>query len=546
MSHRLKGMDKKKREGFGIGAKTAGRMTERLLAAAVLAVCVAVPLYARDGYHQIGNAKFEAYRRIMAGGFGLLLPMAAAYMICRIAEHKFPSGKLCLAGRFLQMSLTDKFVFAYLILTGVSVVSGGFYEDALWGISGWNMGLWSQLSFVLLYLFLSRFGRYYRVVLSVLCVVAAVVFGIGILHRLMIDPIGFYDGLTGEQKAQFLSTLGQATWYASFLAVTLPVGIGSFLYAGQGGLRIAGGIYVMLGFCTLVSQNSDSAYFALAGTMFVFFMVSCEKRETLCRFMAVLTMFFAAGKIMYLLMGMRPNPELEPDFITEFMWESGQAWILFGVCLALTLALAYKERHSGTGRYSAPTVRRVRRGTAGAVTGLAAGIVLIICLQSRGALPEPVSDKISTVSYLNWGDTWGNSRGRIWSFTGRVISQESLLHRIFGVGPDCFNSYVSAYHGEEQTLLWGEKKLTNAHNEWLNMLVNGGILGAVAYMGIYITAIGRFLRGRRQNFLLTGIAASCVSYMCYNFFCYQQVLCTPFVFMLMGIGEYILRSGYLT
>lgn len=545
MSHRVKGMDKKKKEGFGIRAEAAGRLTERLLAAVVLAVCVAVPLYARDGYHQIGNAKFEAYRRIMTGGFGLLLPVAA-YRICRIAGHKFPAGRLCLAGGFLRMSLTDKFVFAYLIFTGVSVVSGGFYEDAFWGISGWNMGFWSQLSFVLLYLFLSRFGRYYRVVLFVLCLVAAVVFGIGILHRLMIDPIGFYDGLTGEQKAQFLSTLGQATWYASFLAVALPVGIGSFLYAGQGGLRIASGIYVMLGFCTLVSQNSDSAYFALAGTMFVFFMVSCEKRETLCRFMAVFTMFFAAGKIMYLLMGLRPNPELEPDFITEFMWESGQAWFLLGVCLALTLALAYKKRHSGTDRYPAPMVRRVRRGAAGAVAGLAVGIVLIICLQSQGALPESVSDKISTVSYLNWGDTWGNSRGRIWSFTGRVISEESLLHRIFGVGPDCFNSYVSAHHGEEQTLLWGEKKLTNAHNEWLNMLVNGGIVGAAAYMGIYITAVGRFLRGRRQNFLLTGIAASCVSYMCYNFFCYQQVLCTPFVFILMGIGEYILRAGYLT
>ena len=73
------------------------------------------------------------------------------------------------------------------------------------------------------------------------------------------------------------------------------------------------------------------------------------------------------------------------------------------------------------------------------------------------------------------------------------------------------------------------------------MLINGGVLGAAAYVGIYVTAAVRFLRGRGRIYLLTGIAASCVSYMCYNFFCYQQVLCTPFIFILMGIGEYILR-----
>ena len=104
---------------------------------------------------------------------------------------------------------SQTFVLAYLLLAGASVVSGGFYEDALWGAFGWNMGFLTQVSFVLLYLYLSRFGKYYRVMLWALCLAATVVFGIGILHRLMIDPVGFYDGLTNDQKAQFLSTLGQ-------------------------------------------------------------------------------------------------------------------------------------------------------------------------------------------------------------------------------------------------------------------------------------------------------------------------------------------------
>ena len=557
-----------KEQKFGMAAELAVQVAEYLLAVVVVAVCVIVPLYARDGYHQIGNAKFEVYRRIMTGGFSVLLAVTLLYCACRIFGYRrnhAHAGSLSDiftgrssggqgVGSFPQVSLTDLFVLVYLILTGISVVSGGFYEDALWGAFGWNMGFASQLSFVLLYLFVSRLGRYYHTMSGALCSVAAIVFGIGILHRLLIDPIGFYDGLTYEQKAQFLSTLGQATWYAAFLSVTLPIGIGVFLYADQIIWRILSGIYTMLGFCTLVTQNSDSAYFALAGTLLVYFLISCEERERLCRYAAVLTMFFGAGKIMCLLMRIRPNPALEPDLITELMWTSGLTWVLFAVCLAFTCVLIHRRRQSryadGCDRtdkqgrtygYPALTVRRVRRITAGIVVILILAVVSVIRLQSRGVLPTELSERVAAVSYLNWNDDWGNGRGRIWSFTARVISGENLRHRMFGVGPDCYSSYVNAYHGEEEELLWGEKQLTNAHNEWLNMLVNGGILGAAAYLGIYVTAIIRLLRGRGRNLLLTGIAATCVSYMCYNFFCYQQVLCTPYVFILMGIGEYILR-----
>ena len=534
MSNKLNNKVTKKRarkKADTLHTEVIKEIIEYLLAAAMLTLCVVVPLYAKDGYHKIGNAKFEAYRRIMIGSFSVLLLLAAVYLISRMITcrpHK--------ESKRIRISVTDILVIAYLVLTGISVISGGFYEDALWGSAGWNMGFMSQLSFVLLYLFLSRFGKYYRIVFGVLCIVAAAVFCIGILHRLLIDPIGFYDGLTNEQKAQFLSTLGQATWYASFLVVLLPIGMGVFLYTEHRKWRLISGIYMLIGFCTLVTQNSDSAYFALAGMFIVFFMVSCEKREILCRFMAASTMFFAAGKVMGLLMRIKPNPELEPDFVTELMWDSGLTWGMLVICLSVTLVL-YMAR-----RYPASVICRLRWGVPGILAGLILAAVAVIYLQSHGMLPESVSGKAAEISYLNWEDEWGNGRGRIWEFACRVISQASARHRIFGVGPDCFNRYVTVNHGEEVTLLWGKKLLTNVHNEWLNILINGGLLGAASYLGIYVTAACRFLRGRARYFMLTGISAAVVSYMCYNFFCYQQVLCTPFIFILMGTGEYILRE----
>lgn len=525
------------------GRKTLAQGIEYLVAAMTMILCIIVPLYAKDGYNQIGNAKFDAYKAIMlTGGVGMLV-VIAVYIIWGLEEHTKA-----------QISVTDMCVAAYLVLTWVSVFSGGFYKDALWGCYGWNMGLMSQFSFVLLYFFLSRFGRYYHVMLIALCVAAGIVYVLGILHRMLIDPIGFYDGLNFAQKAQFLSTLGQASWYGSFLAVTLPVGAGVFLYAQKKVWRVISGIFTMLGFCTLVTQNSDSAYFALAGVLLIFFMLSAGERETMCRFMGMLTLFFAAGKLMYFLMQINPNPELDPDFVTEIMWTSGITWVLLAVCLALTVVLYAMGNHedllslrggSSTKKvwaYPVSLMQKIRRIVPVAVIVVIAGIILMICMQTRGMLPVQISDKLSGVSYFNWNDDWGNGRGRIWRFSVKIFSEESLGHKLFGVGPDCFNSYVNTYYGEEEALLWGEKLLTNAHNEWLNILINAGLLGAAAYIGIFVTAIGRFSQKYRQDIWLAGIAAACISYMCYNFFCYQQVLCTPFIFILMGIGEYIVRQ----
>ena len=132
-------------------------------------------------------------------------------------------------------------------------------------------------------------------------------------------------------------------------------------------------------------------------------------------------------------------------------------------------------------------------------------------------------------------------RGKTWAFTVQMFSDESILHKFFGVGPDCYYSYASGEYAERLTQMWGDRALTNAHNEWLNMVINAGILGAAAYIGIFVSSVRNNVK-RQDNRIHLAFAASIVSYMAYDFFCYQQVLCTPFIFMFMGIEEYLLRK----
>ena len=533
MGNRIASEKNEKAQQSDTGLKMTSWLAEILFAVLAIVMCVVLALYAKDGYYQIGEAKFTAYKNVMMIGCSTIAVVTVAYTIYTIKNHQK-----------YTISVTDGCVLAYLVLSCVAAVAGGFYEDVLWGFDGWNMGLMSQLSFVLLYFFASRFGKHYRLIIVTLLAVSCVVYGLGILHRLLIDPIGFYDGLTDWQKSQFLSTLGQSSWYGSFLAVTLPVGMGVFLYSNKKLWTILGGIFMTIGFCTLVTQNSDSAYFGLAGALIVFIMISAKERGKMYRFMLALTLFFASAKVMYFLMLLHPNPEFKADFVTKLMWTSSVTWVFLMLCIIVTAVLYFM----GAGiinshKYPGALMARLCRFAPAAAGVVVVGMALVIILQAQGALPQGISDRLAGISYFNWGNEWGNGRGRIWSFGFKMFAEANLKYKLFGVGPDCFNSYLNAYYGEEAARLWIEIQLTNAHNEWLTSLVNVGIIGTAAYLGIYVTAIRRFFREQQSNFILMGIAAAIVSYMCYNFFCYQQVLCTPFVFLLMGIGEYIWRES---
>lgn len=518
----------KKKEKNRFAEIIAGVM-EYIVAMVLVVMVFAVAFYAKEGYYQIGSAKFDAYRRVMLPGMALLLVMELVYLIGGI-RGKAGEGR----------SVTDWFVLAYLALTVVSALCGGCREDALWGSRGWNMGMMAQLSFVLLYFFVSRFGRWYRSIVAALGAASFVVFGIGILHRMLIDPIGYYEGLTYEQKAQFLSTLGQATWYASFLIVLLPVGAAVFLYSEKRYERILSGIWLTFGIATLVTQNSDSAYVAFFGCMLVFLWDAVQRRETLLRYAEICTGFWGIGRIMGFLLQIRPNPAFEPDVVSQVVLYSAWGWAFLAagvVCCVILLCRREK------GEYPQAWMRRARNAVY-AVTG--AGLlfsVVVLVWGAAGELPAALGGLTWKISYLRWGDDWGNARGRIWTFAAQVFREESLWNKLCGVGPDCLNSYVKANYAQELTLLWGEKTLTNAHNEWFTMLINGGIMGLAAYAGIFVTLTGRCMKRKDENYLLIGVAAAVVSYMAYNFFCYQQVLCTPFVFLWMGIGEYLLRRA---
>lgn len=499
-----------------------------------LVLVIFLPVYLKEGFYKIGDVKYSLYANVTKLALPVLTGMVVLYFICNFRKWNVQ--------RLLKnLSVLDYMVIAYMLFVLISSALSD-YHDKIWaGYSGWFMGLYSQISFVCIYFLLSRYAQNAKAILFCLCATAGYVYLLGVLNRFLIDPLGVYEGLEEFYKLQFLSTLGQASWYSAFVCTVLPVGLYFFWESRKMWVRIVSGIFSLLGFSTLVTQNSDSAYIALLCFMGVFFWFSVRDIRHLQRFFQLAVLFFASAKVMYVGTIVRPQNMIgNLDTLSRFLINSNVTWGLLAVCAILWIGLLFLEKKE---IYNAGIMRGIRNilyGMGGIVIVLA---IVCLALSAKGMLPEAISAFADKVPYLTWTDRWGNGRGFTWRFTGSMFQEMDIWKKLFGVGPECYPYYGYEFAAADLNAVWGNNVLTNAHNEWFTAVINYGILGGIAYLGIFVSATARFAGKAAKNPVVIGVMACVLSYVGHNVFCYQTVLCTPFIFLIMGIGEYYARKS---
>ena len=109
-------------------------------------------------------------------------------------------------------------------------------------------------------------------------------------------------------------------------------------------------------------------------------------------------------------------------------------------------------------------------------------------------------------NYLRFGDKWATERGEIWRMTMESYADLPLIRKLFGCGPDTL-SLLLREKFEAQMSASGEF-VDNAHNEFMNYLVNHGIVG----LGFYLSPdsacrIGMFSKGLRDKIKALGNTA---------------------------------------
>ena len=530
---------------------------------------------------RIGEVKYYFFRNVTLVTLAVL---CAVILLAALMSR----DREWIVKHYRQMSVTDWFAYGYCLVVMLSYLCSDYKEDALWGEEGWHMGVVSQIMFVLLYFFFSRcfwhrdgtsaavagygtadgsiaaiedraagssiavagdraagsssteVGRW----LGLWLFTSAAVFLLGICNRYSVYPI-----VMEGQTETFISTLGNINWFCGYWSVTAPIGIMLYWCGRQGVTRVLTGAYSFLAMLSGVTQGSNSAYLVYLVMFPAIFILSLRDKKKLYRFLELGMIFALAcqtGRLLQVLPGFtynywneRPG---ESRGITGILIDSDAAAVLLLLLTGCYLVVRLLDK----GRYlRLEKVKRLRSILIMAAVVGSLGIFWVLAGDGFVILRE-TGFVVESDGYLKVipDDDWGNGRGATWNCGVNAYREMDLLHKIVGVGPDCFADHIYDVP-KLADRMWDEfanLRLTNAHNEWLTILINTGALGLLCYVGIYATAFVRFMKRAGKKPLLYACAMALLAYTVHNMVSFQQILSTPYIFIVLGIGEGLARE----
>ncbi len=530
---RLSGRQRKAQEGY---CPISKRAMKNVVALYIFMMFAVYPLYYENKYFNMGDAKWHFFRNITIVGFAVIAVTFLWYQI-----HLIRVDKASAFWDIKKTSILDRFVMGYAIAAIISFALSPYKEVTLVGYDGWYMGFIAQMAFVIIYYFTSRFYRWDEILLIIYLVVSTVVFVLCLLNRFTIDPLEMYVDIEPYYIRLFISTLGQATWFSSYMIILFPMGLFAFWYYDKKIIHLLAGIYVFISGATMVAQNSDSGILGFGAAYTILFCCSFDDNRRMKNFLESLFLQFAGWKTLGILRTMFPENAVVITDSMEYMGKSVTTWVLIAIVAVIYIVYV---RNMDRGNFDISQYKVIRTVYIGLLCGGIGLVFIYVCLNSTGMLDN--TPFASSNNYLLFNDKWGSDRGLSWRAALGTFLKSDLKTKLFGAGPDGFYNSVYRFYSEPLNAKWGEGTvLTCAHNEWLNSLVNLGLAGFVFYTGLFICAIVRFLKNAVKTPELLVPAMCVLAYMAHNFFCYQQIICTPLIFIMIGAGEEMCRNGRL-
>lgn len=507
----------------------------------MIAMLVILPFYNQDGFKHIGTDKSVFFRtwgnRLMAAA----LCLAAVFCIVKrinLAVQKEKISVRKLAKRFL---VTDYFAAGFGIAVVLSHFCSMYRSEAKWGAAGWFMGTLPQLILVGSYFLVSAGWEPNRILPFLTLPVSAVVFLLGIVNKFGVYPIDMKVKNPG-----FISTIGNINWFCGYLVVVLFFAIGYFIFEDEmkKWLRILFAVHITLGFAALETQGSDSGILALGIMLVVLFCFSSRDSERLFRFATAVFLLASCGLIIWIIRKKEIWKVLlsTADRGTELLTNSIFAFIFFAGALALLIVSVILKRKE----IPVKILHSLSRILAGLMILILAGYVIFLWQNTvkQGAIGEKLGLRDQSAFVMK--PEWGSNRGATWGAGAMVFAEQNLVHKLVGVGPDCMSAYIYSDGSEKLvdlvTTTFGTAKLTNAHNEWLTILVDEGILGLITFAGMIGTAVVLYLRRGSKNAMACACGLAVLAYTVNNIFSFQQSMCTPTMFIFLGIGAAWLRA----
>ncbi len=549
MSSKLKYRIEKNESLWQVGQTLLKEIADYFISFYMLLIIVVMPLYCEEGFRHIGTDKYTFFRWVSLNAGKFLLPvlvLLALFSLLRLVKEGKGAFSLVLSSLKKNVCVTDIFVLCYGVSVVVSYLGSDYRDMALWGTKGWYMGMFPQLILVAVYFGISRLWKKKNWLVMLFLPISALVFVLGLLNRFGIFPIDMQ-----VDNPEFISTIGNINWYCGYFVSVFFMGFYLLWQRGEQmvvskwklrelrrrrAVRVLLTCYVALGFATLVTQGSMSGIMALGVVFVVAFAMSAGDCEKMLRFWQLVLLFAVVCVMLFGVRRIFPGRITYTDGIIDLLTAS---ILPFGLAVVAACFVAWiyglRKRNDYPEKVFGILARLV-------VISAVGGLLAVVAMIAINTLYPGSLGGLSQYDFFTFSWEWGSKRGASWRAGIMCFERQDILHKLIGAGPDCMEGFLNSARCEDvRNMLsktFSSLRLTNAHNEWLTVLVNLGIFGCISYAGMMISAILCFMRAKEGNPFMKGACGLCLlAYTVNSMVSFQQSMGMATIFVVLAIGR---------
>lgn len=430
-----------------------------------------------------------------------------------------------------SLSITDIAVISYFVFNVISVMFSDYKVEALTGSCSNNMGLIFVFVLMLVYFFVSRNKYSRKCVIFSLAVALVIIVAFATIQFLGYDIFNLVATIDDDLQINYLSTLGNTNIYSSYLSLITPVFMTLAVLSDIRRNRIIYYCLSGIGFVGLFTANSDGGYIAFfIAVLFVLFVAVGHKKRVirflvLCLSYCGATMFFYCLKMIF-------SETIRPlSKLTGCMVSLSNTFL----CLSIVLFLIAILSHASITDNFHKKLRKYAR------TFILVLMVSVLAIFVYVNYINPDIEENFFINYFKFSGDWGTGRGYVWSWCVDIFSKGDIVNKLFGHGVGTCGIELLSNYAYDMKYSLGYY-FTNAHNEYLEILLNTGITGLVSYILVILTTITKNFKHKDYFGIVfsAGIAAYCGQ----SFFIVMQPVVIPILFVFIGLANTRIENIY--
>lgn len=493
----------------------------------VLLLLTVFPLILHDQYFDIVVVKY------------MFVYISVIAMTVLVLISLLLTGSLKYTKRKLRSVLEapDRAMLFFVIACFISTILSDYLYESVWGNEGRYCGFFLIAIYGAMYFVITRKFRFSRFYVDAYLLFSMLVCLWGISDFFKLDLFGFKAILTPEDQLIFTSSLGNINTYTAYVALVSAISGIMFISAKESKRIIWYTLCFVISLFAIIMGVSDNAYLSL-GALFAFVPYYAFKtRSGIKRYLCMIAIFATVIQCVAWCGTIMNGRVLEIsgvfDVLANFRW-----FILLVVMLWLLFGLTcFMDRHNRNESIKP----RARWIWSFFLLSVAVAVVAVLYDANTTDMPEKYG---SLRNYLIFDDNWGTHRMYNWKLGLKNYKEFSLIHKVFGYGPETYGIITVGNNIQEMTLRYYEK-FDNAHNEYLQYFITIGPVGLVAYLSVLISSGIHIIKKASNDCCVMALLFAVICYAAQATVNIATPIVNPFLWLFISMGIAACRNKEL-